>query len=335
MKKMYLLIVLAGILFAWQPVRANLSFEQGLSDWTIEQRQDAWPGTQHEYTSDVVLDRASEGTKSVRLGAKIVGDYSQWQDIDKTQTIAWYNQTFNLTHAISILIDMTDIQRAEPQSYWGWGMDADLILSDGVNETRAMLWNYHEENTGLYGPPGLEDNLFDSIIAGADGTQWLRYQMELIPENWGLNDFGGGPLDILDLSAVKIGVVYAAENWNSRPQTLWANGLVDNIKVEYETIIANINVDPDTLNLKSKGSPVTVYTDIPFAQINPATLALNGVPAYKAQPDDGGNLFCQFSRAQIQAIVSPSEAEMVLTGTTFEGQPVIGTDTIRVINPDK
>lgn len=236
MKKVYLFILsllLLGSLSA-SPVLADLSYEQGLTDWTVAQRADTWPSTSHEYTSDVVTDRYSDGVQSVRLGAKVIGDESPWEESDKTQTIVWKNGTYDLTHGLSVSVDMADIQHAIEQYDWGWGMEADLILSDGTNETRSLLWDYHEENTGGYGPAGLEDNLSTSTVTGADGNEWFRYRVPLTADKWYGTDFGGGPLSGLNLSSVKIGVVYAAINWHSSPQTLWANGLVDNVRIEYE-----------------------------------------------------------------------------------------------------
>lgn len=335
MKKVILFtlcFLLLGSLFV-SPVLADLSYEQGLADWEVEHRQDSWPGTSHEYTSDVVSTRYSDGVQSVRLGAKVIGDYSDWLNTDKTQTIVWKGP-YDLTRGLSISVDMADIQHAIQQYYWGWGMEADLILSDGTNETRSLLWDYHEENTGLYGPPGLEDNLYSSIVTGTDGTEWYRYNVPLTADKWGGTDFGGGPLANLDLSHVKIGVVYAATNWHSSPQTLWANGLVDNVRIEYQP---NINVDPDTLNLKSAGKEksLTVYTDFPYARVDVGSLTLNGVPATSAEADEDGNLKCKFDRQAVIAIVAPPEATLTLTGETVGGVPITGSDTIRVIYPGK
>lgn len=335
-KVLLFLLGFAIFLGSASSVRADLSYEQGLTDWTVEQRQDSWPNTQHGYTSEVVTDRYSDGLQSIRLGAKVVGDYSNWWESDKTQTIVWKGP-YDLTRGLSISVDMADIQHAIQQYYWGWGMEADLILSDGTNETRSLLWDYHEENTGLYGPAGLEDNLYAEIVTGADDTQWYRYHVDLTAGNWYGTDFGGGPLASLDLSQVQIGVVYAATNWHSRPQTLWANGLVDNVRIEYDPIPATIDVDPDTLNLKSKGgkNSVTVYTDLPFASVNASSLTLNGVPATSAEADEDGNLKVKFDRQAIIAIVSPPEAILILNGETVAGVPLTGSDTIRVINPGK
>jgi hypothetical protein len=331
------LSLLFSFLFCVSPVLADLSYEQGLSDWTIEQRTDAWPDTLHEFTTEVVTDRYSDGIQSVRLGAKIVGNYSAWEDVDTTQTIVWKGP-YDLTRGLSVSVDMADIQRSEPQSYWGWGMESDLILSDGTNEARSMLWNYHEENTGTYGPPGLEDNLYNEIVTGADGTEWFRYNVPLTNDLWGINHFGGGLLTSLDLSNVMIGVAYGSINWNSSPQTLWANGLVDNIQMEYDPLPISINANPNTLNLKSGGkeNSVTVFTNFPYSLINSESLTLNNVSATRTFADDNGNLVAKFDRQTIIATgIAPPQATMILRGLDTSGVPIIGSDTIKVINPGK
>lgn len=332
-------VLFALFVLCVSPVLADLSFEQGLTDWTVEHRQDSRTTNGHEFTNIEVTDRFSDGSKSVRLGAMIVDDGSPCMTVEcsgQTQTIVWKGP-YDLSRGLSISVDMTDFQRAEPQSDWGWGIEACLILSDGTHETRAWLRNYHEENTGKYGPPGLEDNMYDSYVVRADGTEWFRYRRPLAASRWYPTDFGGGYLPDLDLSHVWIGVVFAAENWNSSPQTLWVNGLVDNLRIEYNPIVG-INVDPKTLNLKSKGgeNSITVVADFPFNQINAGSLRLNGVPATSAWADGNGNLICKFDRQALIALVVPSEAILTLTGQNTEGVPiVVGSDTIRVINPGK
>lgn len=262
MKKVFsfTLSFLLVALFSASPVLADLSFEQGLTDWTVEPRQDSWPTTSHGYIYDVISTRYSDGVKSIRLGANVVGDYSVWSNSDKTQTIVWKNGTYDLTHGLSISVDMTDVQHAMQQYYWGWGMEADLILSDGVNETRSLLWDYHEENTGNYGKPGLEDDYSTSTFIGHDNTEWKRYRVPLSSGSWYGTDFGGGPLSGLDLSHVKIGVVYAAINWHSSPQTLWANGLVDNVMIEYKDTGSDGVIDPID-NCPSVSNPDQTDTD--------------------------------------------------------------------------
>jgi len=230
-------IILLGSLSV-SPVLADLSFEQGLTDWTTEYRDDSWATTTNTHTHDIVSTRYSDGIQSVRLGAKVAGDSSVWSNDDHTVTMIWKNGTYDLTHGLSVSVDMADIQHATSHYGWGWGMDAYLVLSDGANETFSLLWDYHQEP---YGPVGSEDNMYTEIVTGADGYQWFRYNRALTADKWGAgSDFYdiGGALTDLDLSNVKIGVVYAAVSWHSSPQSLWANGLVDNVQIEYEPITA-------------------------------------------------------------------------------------------------
>ncbi len=324
MRKLISIVALFMFLFVAFSVSADLSFEQGLSGWTTETRQDSWAYTQHFFTSDIITNRASDGEQSIHLGAHIIGDYSNWWDVDYSQSIVWAGP-FNLTRGLSISLDMSDIQRSEPQSYWGWGMEMDLILSDGTNEASALLYDYHEENTGTYGPAGLEDNLYTSIVTGDDGTQWYRYNVPLTD----------GLLINIDLSAVYVGVSAYAINWNNWwPQNLQINALVDNLTIEYEPIPVTINVNPNTLNRKSKGGDmsITVFTDILFSEVDVSTLTLSGIPATTAMADDNGKLKIKFDRQAIIAIVAPPSATLILKGLTTGGIPIIGADTIKVIH---
>jgi len=241
MKKITIIVISVVLLgfVAASPVLADLSFEQGLTDWSVEYRDDSWATTTNTHIHNVVSTRYSDGVQSIWLGASVIGDYSYSDWLlhnDHTQTFVWKNGSYDLTHGLSVSVDMTDIQHATTHYSWGWGMDAYLVLSDGVHETRSLLWDYHEEP---YGPAGYEDNMYDETITGADNTQWYRYNRTLTADKWGgAGDFygSGGPLANLDLSNVKVGVVFAAVNWHKNPQTLWANGLVDNVQIEYEPI---------------------------------------------------------------------------------------------------
>lgn len=120
------------------------------------------------------------------------------------------------------------------------------------------------------------------------------------------------------------------------------------------SVTAVVDIDPDTLNLKSKGGFVTAYIELPaghdVGDIDVATLRLAGtVPAvtdsrYKFVTDPGSYLvdhdldgiterMVKFSRAQVREVVAPGEAvELTLTGWLAGSIYLEGSDTIRVIN---
>ena len=328
------MVVSISLAFGSAIALADLSFEQGLDDWNVEEKADDSPDTVHEYIYEV-MDRASDGVQSVRLGATVYGDESVEENTDWTQTIIWKGP-YDLTQIKAIWIDMTDILRTEPELDSGWGMEAALIVSDGTNESRALLWNYHDETTGFYGPEGLEDNLYESLLTGDDGTQWYRYRVPLDDlTRWGATDMGGGPIENVDPSITMIGIGFASYSWNLAPQTLSCEGLVDNITFEYEALPVSIKITPRTLNLRSKGRWITVHADIAYSDVDLTSLALNGVPVSRTVEDDNGNLVAKFLRSEIKAIVSPPRATLTLTGLLFSDgssiMPFEGSDTIRVI----
>lgn len=106
---------------------------------------------------------------------------------------------------------------------------------------------------------------------------------------------------------------------------------------------ATININPDTLNLKSKGRWITCIIELPegysVEDIDVSTIRLlvdNDNVAADPRPTGigGRKLMVKFSRSAVQAIVDIGEVELTVTGlvnnVSFEG-----SDTIRVIKPGK
>ena len=93
-----------------------------------------------------------------------------------------------------------------------------------------------------------------------------------------------------------------------------------------------IAVSPQTIVLGlDKGASVTVHTDIPLGVVDRTSIELSGVPSSYTKADSRGNLVAKFHQEEIEAIVSPPEATLVLTGMTEDGVPFSGSDTVRVI----
>lgn len=117
--------------------------------------------------------------------------------------------------------------------------------------------------------------------------------------------------------------------------------------VEPEEIEATVDVDPDTLNLKSKGKWVTCYIELPedydVSDIDTSTVKLNYEdfdeisaelhPTEVGDHDTDGipDLMVKFDRQDLIAILSVGKAILTITGevndVSFEG-----TDTIIVID---
>jgi len=113
-------------------------------------------------------------------------------------------------------------------------------------------------------------------------------------------------------------------------------------------IQATIDFDPDTLNLKSKGTVVTVYIELPtgydVSQIDVSSIKLNGTVPALAKPTEIGDydgdgipeLMVKFDRASVIMLFDgktvPGNYVIEVTGT-WEGIRFKGTATIKVISP--
>lgn len=92
-----------------------------------------------------------------------------------------------------------------------------------------------------------------------------------------------------------------------------------------------IVISPSTLNLDSEGEWVTVHAEIPFSVVDDASVELNGIPVEATFADNRGELVAKFLIGDVKEIVEPGLVTLTLAGTTIDGGPFSGTDTIRVI----
>jgi hypothetical protein len=134
----------------------------------------------------------------------------------------------------------------------------------------------------------------------------------------------------------------------------------DNLKLiegPVETIIdASVEVDPDTLNLSSKGNWVTCYIELPegydIANINAENVTLADVPAYIGEEGwasretrisntvdhDGDGVLermVKFDRAAVQAALKPGDNTVLLKGKLPDYVTFQGTDVIHVTGKAK
>lgn len=121
---------------------------------------------------------------------------------------------------------------------------------------------------------------------------------------------------------------------------------------DYEIFVAklalkgNVDFDPNTLNLDSKGKWVTVYVELPVdsdntaADIDVTTVLLNGlIPAdtstFTVGDYDGDgivDLMVKFDRNSVQSLLNPADSvDITISGNFNNGSHFEGTDTIRVI----
>ena len=111
---------------------------------------------------------------------------------------------------------------------------------------------------------------------------------------------------------------------------------------------ATVDIDPDTLNLKSKVKWITCYIELPegydVVDVDISTIMLNGQVPAESSPtaildfdEDGtAELMVKFSRSAVQNILpAEGEAEITVVGELADGTAFEGKDTIRIIDKGK
>ncbi len=113
----------------------------------------------------------------------------------------------------------------------------------------------------------------------------------------------------------------------------WINN-VGSLEVTVTTI-AEIDIKPETLNLKSKGV-FTAFIDLPEGyneeDINISTVVCEGAPAVNAMMADDGRLIVKFDREYLVGVLPGDAVELTVTGELTNGTPFAGSDIIRVID---
>jgi hypothetical protein len=125
------------------------------------------------------------------------------------------------------------------------------------------------------------------------------------------------------------------------------NELLDNVVLQ-AIAPASVNIDPDTLNLKSKGQFITAYITLPEclgksgSDINPDTVRLVsydstsiGLPAIPPFDVEDGVLMVKFDRQQLIEILNSNTGTFTfnIEGNLYDGTGFYASDTIVVIKP--
>jgi hypothetical protein len=118
------------------------------------------------------------------------------------------------------------------------------------------------------------------------------------------------------------------------------NGRIDMGAYEYDAsaIQAELEIDPDTLNLTSKGNSITAYIWLPeeynVADIDPNSILLES----QVKPErfwltvDNQVAEAKFDREQVQAILAIGDIELTITGQLTDGTAFEASDVIKVID---
>lgn len=140
----------------------------------------------------------------------------------------------------------------------------------------------------------------------------------------------GKSTDWYEWAVPGVGFVKQVNDWVDNPPATME--LVDVI------IAADIDIDPDILNLRSKAKWIKCYIRLPegydVADVVPGSILLKGEVApdkcrvHKAKQ----MLIVKFNRSEVQDILEVGEVELTISGELTDGTQFEGTDTITVID---
>ena len=98
---------------------------------------------------------------------------------------------------------------------------------------------------------------------------------------------------------------------------------------------AEIRIAPETLNLRSSGTVVTVHTDVPYDAVDVYSVYLGGVVIEAWKADDCGDFVAKFPMQAIKDIdglVLNDYNTFQFAAVTVDGDPICGEAEIMVID---
>ena len=183
---------------------------------------------------------------------------------------------------------------------------------------------------------------FRDVFASAGTSAYLAYDLEFGPDGDLYAVAVGSAGGVLRFSGVT-GALLAPFVPDGAVGLQGAHALAFSPGASRNFILASVDLDPRTLNLRKPTGFVTAYIELPGhdpSDVDPSTVRLAGVapdPKQVSQADhdrDGiQELKVKFSRTALDGSLSPGEIRLTLTGKLTSGESFMGSGEIRVIQP--
>jgi len=208
---------------------------------------------------------------------------------------------------------------------------SNCILWDGGNEiwndgNSTFTFTYSNVHGGWPGEGNIDSNPFfvEPGYWDANGV-WIEGDYHLLPGSPCID--AGDPAYVAEPNETDL---------DSKPRII--GGRIDMGAYEYSPPIwADVDIEPDTLNMTSKGKWITAFIQMPedydMNDIDANSVYLEG--EIKAEQfwlaEDNQIAIARFSREEVQAFLTVGEVELTITGQLKDGISFEGTDVIRVI----
>jgi len=226
-----------------------------------------------------------------------------------------------------------------------WANHAVWFDRDGVDQWQAQMWGAIDGVT--YNTGGTYEVVITlHATSDIEGTAYMTVNGE--PQGFYVPNWHSGPADLMPAGMTFTGdmkhmqVFYGLYGYGATHSVAF-----NDIKVcgVLSLIPAIVDINPDTLNLKSNGEWITAYITLPegynVEDINPEMVCLDGIPAVWSEIQDGV-FMAKFDRAKVIGYLGTTDltddcgakfypVTLTVTGNLLNGQPFEGSDTIRVM----
>ncbi len=248
-------------------------------------------------------------------------------------------------------VDGEDVEFTPPNPWANYGIWFDR---DGVDPWQATYWGAVDGGTyntnGIYhvvitlhavsDTEGVAYMTVNGVMQGFYEDGWKNAQPEFYPAGM---TFTG------DMKHLQ--VFYGLYGYGAVHTVIFENITVTGVPL----LLATVDVNPDTLNLKSKGRWITVYIELPEGydvnDIDVSTILLNDTVKAESHPicvaDHDGDgipdLMVKFNRQEVIDLIKPTGNEnskfgtvtLTITGKLYNEIPFEGSDVIKVLYKNK
>ncbi len=291
--------------------------------------------------SSIAIDSNDHPHISYRLNVHgdLVGDlrYARWTG--SSWDIEAVDYLLNVGGYTSIALDKNDDPHISYYAISGtdlkYATKADLQPTDPVLSYSPDLLDF-----GTLAPDTIESKTFDVWNSGGETLVYALNEsipwIEVTPPS-------GTSLGEHDHISVEIDTIGLPEGLHTGTISLTSNGGSGVVNVSVNVISAirsvSLDIDPDTLNLKSKGRWITAFISAENASvqdIDVSAILLQDALAPGRWDYQDDVLMLKFDRQDFKDIVQVGESVQVkITGKWEDGTAFEAYDIIRVINPGK